>query len=126
MESLITIDTARSAKEKGFNLPTEHYYYSGDEKYGTKEGLNKARPYNRNVYEFQYTAPFQSVLQKWLREICKVSVTVKHYTSGTYTYDIQKHNGDATGWTKLSGFMEKGFDKYEKALEVGLQKALEL
>lgn len=52
----------------------------------------------------------------------KISVTVKHYTSGTYSFSVQKHNGDASGWTRLSRFMEKGCRTYYEALKIGIDE----
>jgi len=50
-----------------------------------------------------------------------VSILVKHYESGTFSFVVQKHNGDATGWTKISPFMNKGCYTYEEALEAGFE-----
>lgn len=50
-----------------------------------------------------------------------VSVMVKHYESGTFTFIVMKHNGDATGWTKISGFMNKSYYNYDDALAGGIE-----
>lgn len=60
-------------------------------------------------------------LQGKLRK-SNISITIKHYSSGMYSFDIQKHNEDATGWTKLSGFMEKSFYTYDEALDSAIQE----
>jgi hypothetical protein len=56
--------------------------------------------------------------QKLLKE--KISIMVKHYESGSFSFVAMKHNGDATGWTKISPFIAKGFYSYKDALEGGI------
>jgi len=111
---LISYETAVLAKEKGFNVWCQSQY------------LNKIATVTNTLKLNHLFAPTQSVLRTWLREKHMISVMPKMYTSGTYSFDIYKHNGDATGWTKMSSFMEKGRHTYEDAFEDGLFKALEL
>ena len=68
-DTLITFETAKLAKEKGFDIKTTHYYL-GDEEYHI---LNISKDYgieglNWNLRSTRTSAPTQSLLQKWLRE----------------------------------------------------------
>lgn len=121
-EQLISFETARLAKEKRFTATKRYLFMSY---LGTDQQWELIATNYLHEHE-GYLAPTQSLLQRWLREEKNISVTIKHYISGTYSFDIKTHNGSTTGWTKLSGFMEKGFYKYEEALEEGLKRGLEL
>ena len=58
-------------------------------------------------------------LQQSLLKI-KISIMVKHYESGTFSFVVMKHNGDATGWSKISPFIAKNYYNYRDALEGGI------
>lgn len=99
-EQLITFETAKLTKEKGFNIPTYTSYIGGifheneDEPNGydgydlaSKEDWNKEGwVFSKdggsclgckldNIKYFEaYTVPTQSLLQRWLREVHKIDV----------------------------------------------------
>jgi hypothetical protein len=116
---LINFETAKLAKEKGFNIPTLDYYissgefinnedYEGDDHVYPEDWNKKGWIFDKSrsrcfgckldevIYFKAYAAPTQALLQKWLREKHKINITL-HHTS---------------------------FDTYEEALEVGLNEAL--
>lgn len=126
-EDLISFETAKLAKENGF-------WFNGS----TWNWLDQTIPYKedgkRNIdltYKGEYfSAPTQSLLQKWLRVKHKIMVAVNYrkfavkggngffYTVGTKKY-----------WTLNNYYGEtlfKGFKTYEEALEVGLQVGLRM
>lgn len=130
-EQLIEFETSVLAKEKGFDWKITSHYRNG--KGYDMELINGGALYNMNSAEEQrmwavdlYSAPTQSLLAKWLREVHKISVTPKLYTSGKYTFEILVHNGNATGWSKESSFMESTFETFEQVYEQGLLEALKL
>ncbi len=46
---------------------------------------------------------------------------VKHYyPSGSFSFTVMTHNGDATGWSKISPFMNKAAHTYDEALQNGI------
>ena len=101
-EELISFETAKLAKEKGF---TEIIFESDGK--GTLTGIHKA--------------PTQSLLQKWLREEHDI-----HFNIGTGFYPESKKR-----FYQLQIFINHwtsaGLHKtYEEALEEGLQEALKL
>ena len=125
-ELLITLKTAKLAKEKGFNLPTEYYYYTGEEKYNTKKGINKSRLLNRNVYAFQCTAPRQSLLQKWLRTKMQLWVHPNIIASmESWSYTIYKYDNGVITHKLIEQSSKIGLS-FEEATEEMLQEALKL
>jgi hypothetical protein len=131
-EELITFETAKLAKEKGFNWNTIHYFEEElitnvVREYQSETGQpGYADPYDWNLpdeYNPDYTnwsRPTQSLLQKWLREVHNIYIWVSPIAVNDYKYTI------------LSGIFLKwegekfGLDTYESALEIALQKGLTL
>ena len=107
-EQLISFETAKLAKEKGFKKLCDFSY---DED-GILTG-NCEQSYN-------YVAPTQSLLQKWLREKHDIHITITSISQESWQYHIQKPKD------KLGDNYEEDFENYEEALEVGLQEALKL
>ena len=114
LEELISFETAKLAKEKGFKKLCGFSY---DED-GILTG-NCEQSYN-------YVAPTQSLLQKWLREKYKIHIVVyvMENSDGNIYYDF--------GLKRIVNYLSDNsskpmkFSTYEKALEVGLQEALKL
>ena len=84
-EQLISFETAKLAKEKGFNIEVKTYF--DIKKFGDKPcefyGRLNANDYNswddklkKNINAGYISAPTQSLLQKWFREVhnCHVEV----------------------------------------------------
>ena len=116
-EQLISFETAKLAKEKGFNEIPCHYVYD--------EGILKQsyQAFNRLNFEL---APTQSLLQKWLRDKHNINVLFNTYHVGepikgvSYgCYIIDNIKG------RLSSNLAH-YTIYEEALEKGLQEALKL
>ena len=171
-ETLVTLETAKLAKDKGFNIKCYATYYdhpSMYERYTKKElkekGLDTVKlrmnsveiciyagehmsnfsgsdtpHYTRDVdYEshlkdhntaksnaqnYWYSAPTQSLLQKWLREVHNIHVNPRLQAfPNKYYVEISRENlprpifihDENTG---------VGFESFEEALEAGLQEAL--
>lgn len=143
-EEFITFETAKLAKEKGFNILQHSYYFEdGEFKENSLKGTNGyyGEEYEFNLSEFNenwndkwltkktgdrcfgcskqkgyletFSAPTQSLLQRWLRETHEIDVLVF----------VEK--------TELNKYYLTSFDKqrwllYETALEEGLYEALKL
>ena len=124
-DTLIGFEVAKLAKEKGFDIPQNKMYSFGSEMFssileikfhdGNKHECS-IEPYNWNgkigvTSTKYYSAPTQSLLQKWLREVHKKDV---------YCWPCESQIDDSnTTWT--SG---KAVGTYEEVLEVGLIEAL--
>ena len=121
-EQLISFETAKLAKEKGFGgkeLTTLNWYFRG--------GVLGNIPCNNKAdfcKEDEFSAPTQSLLQKWLREKHHLIIIVAYqyeYDSTSYSYWIYKENNSLpiNQWVN-------DLNTYEEALEMGLQEALKL
>jgi len=118
-EQLVSFDTAILAKEKGFDIPTR-LCYSENDKYGLALPYNAGNNLYRNDGEY-YSAPTQSLLQRWLREKCDMWVTV--LVDGiTYSISIWGEHVP----NEDEAFETKWFLTYEDALDFGLRHVLTL
>jgi hypothetical protein len=119
-ESLIEFETAKLAKEKGFNILTEYSYYDENSEYIKTEFLSfEAHKYKGFSWNVIYK-PTQGLLQKWLREIHKIDIAVNDYNFGEAYIPSVSTKKDFI-------VMHLGhFPCYDSALEKGLQEALKL
>lgn len=117
-DELITYETAKLAKEKGFNIKTKYRFFYNSALTTTEEYVG---------YKELYYAPTQSLLQKWLREKHNMLVIAKHYKDNWYEYVIQNCiiTDDGRVWGKDIE-SDKNETTYEQALEEGLCEALKL
>ena len=85
-EELITYETAKLLKEKGFDWETNRYYYLNElsdfDRYDAS--LENYNTSDQTATEFS-SAPTQSLLQRWLREKHKIYVDVV-YERGFWCY----------------------------------------
>ena len=124
IEQLITFETAKLAKEKGFENKTPHklrrdYYnhlgeINGDVTEYIKAYANKKSTRNLETID----APTQSLLQKWLREEHQLYVLINYVNKEQFNWEINMLQHGEYG----IGFR----GSYEEALERGLVAALKL
>ena len=122
-EQLVSFETAKLAKEKGFDWRVTHRYQGED--------LISGALYNSNDKEEQalwnvelISVPSQSLLQKWLRDEHNIDVWAQPFVMNnnlpdeSYSYFLFKDGS----WIK------DGVDylDFEDALESGLYEALKL
>lgn len=141
-EQLISFETAKLAKEKGFDIITNKYYKSinplvtkKDLKINLLDNELKTN-YNFRSYAGLYLAPTQSLLQKWLREEHGIHIELyRHNPNNKLTwyaslYDLTEESHiygfkASFYWTNVDGKAVR-HESYEEALEKGLQEALKL
>ncbi len=116
-EQHIIFETARLAKEKGFNLRCEYFYNAGS---GWKLQSDSIL---RTGHDEFVEAPTQAQLQKWLREkgLFVSAETVEGNNRLKYSAVVKD--------IKTNEFILDGFSmyiEYEDAIEDGLQEALKL
>lgn len=132
-EQLITFETARLAKEKGFtlNVVGSHKY-----NYFTESGELGVTSWGHLHLDEPAEVP-QSLLQKWLREKHGIHIVLIPTINAAWTYKTTtvlserdeeviigiKDVGDLPPYKNVCG---EDFSTYEKALERGLQEALKL
>lgn len=122
-EELISFDTAKLAKKKGFNeLSNSCYNIIG---VISNNINNKNEDWTNNEI---YSAPTQSLLQKWLREAHKKEISITPVWS-----DETKTSTEYCPWVYYTKQEEELVDEepefyktYEEALEKSLQEALKL
>lgn len=117
IDELITFETAKLAKEKGFDENALSFY---------NEDGSDLNPLQDNInYYDKFKKCTQSLLQRWLREEHNIQVYVNSHT---------RHGPARTYWKDYIAYVDnfaindardEEFQTYEEALEVGLYHALE-
>ena len=151
MEDLISIKTAKLAQEKGFNIPTLFFYfksYNAGLEYILVNELQSQfgkiiQSENHNNASWilsRVSAPTQSLLQKWLREVHNCFIDILPHRDGD-SKNKQWKNKEDVFWTVEVDYYGKNFEieltddsdftqhfnkTYEEALEIGLYQALKL
>ena len=126
-EDLITFETAKLAKEKGFDIPTRHYYGSKLNKDGIYQTHHSMPLTHKSLRGGGYLKPTQSLLQKWLREKHNTHIKIHSLNSDRFGYEIYDmifRYKDNRGGKHLHN--KKSLITYEEALEKGLLEALKL
>jgi hypothetical protein len=159
-EQVISFETAKLAKEKGFNeICTSHYLpekqvYSADK---PKSLFESALRYSRNKESYDYgavvwfrnsdlhdenngngfrldkgyTAPTQSLLQKWLREEHGIDIQIRRLCyRGSFREEEWDEYNDFIYMPGQNDHLDitlgNEFDTHEEALENALQESLKL
>ena len=133
-DRLISFETAKLAKEKGFDVPIQTAYRSirgGSfhiigERYNNGQAIDyitKLSNYNDNLDEDAdetWSRPTQSLLQQWLREEHNIKLAIifrENASSGIESWD----------WLiKGQEVAYRQYKTYELALEAGLLEGLKL
>lgn len=142
-EELVTFETAKLAKEKGFDVPQNMWWYNrfgvecgrtdvdedgnhlyyGSGTYVSEPKRNVSKEYYEKQTSISFQAPTQSLLQKWLREKHNIEVFVNPYKD--YFADVNDPvMYKYCVWNNSIG--AEFSEIYEEALETGLQRALKL
>jgi len=125
-ETIITFETAKLAKEKGFDIDNgkcfdkKQNYYSWDIVTWFNESENKHLQFDETITPIYYR-PTQSLLQKWLREVHDIDVIINTYRNQDnkwYKFFISEKSKDI--------LKSDDYKSYEEALKIGLQEALKL
>ena len=120
---IITFETAKLAKEKGFpqepnKLKIPYYNYKGEFKGDVKDWLRKYLRKEDTSDVESVSAPTQSLLAKWLREEHNIHL-IAYKNINIDGYDWCYITTD--GITNINSYKT-----YEEAYEIGLQEALKL
>jgi hypothetical protein len=117
-DQLVSFETAKLAKERGFISKSPYYQIDDADKIDLVD--MKGFPLHSNNEDGDYyEAPTQSLLQKWLREIHNNVVLIARWTDG-------HHNLFYHAIVNGNTVVNDGFTTYEEALEVGLYETLKL
>jgi len=130
---LISFETAILAKEKGFKEKTYYrFIYTNSTKEEGKIDKSQSKgssPENWNNWfdneKLKYVSlPYQSFLQRWLREIHNIHIIIifkKHEDINRYELQVHGENDFI-----FFGIESEIYKTYEKALEEGLIQGLNL
>lgn len=132
-EQIIKFETAVLAKEKGFNKDCLYCYTTKDNIQISSGDENDMETYNHNLWD-NFSAPTQSLLQKWLREEHNLHIEIQ-LEALKQVVEAPKYN-----WIIFGAFytMEKSlyfgnkkdagklYNNYEEALEEALLNSLKL
>lgn len=127
---IVTLKTAKLAKEKGFDYSLEYYFFpvEDDREYIIRHKSTYFKPYTleevykQELFKLTYPAPTQSLLQKWIRERHNIHIDIFIQDEAPYTnfyYRIME-----IGQYFVISYYNDISATYEEALEKGLQHAL--
>lgn len=129
-EQLISFETAKSAKEKGFYytryidlglLGNIVEYYDKDGRLNGDTNFCTECCVPEEDYEGYIAVSTQSFLQKWIRETRGVNIQIYNNASGYLFAMAECEGGTDLGWSEYSGPNSSGvWDTYEEALEFAL------
>lgn len=128
-EEIISFETAKLAKEKGFSLNETtgiRFFCDRDKNEILMDTGSLADAYSEIFYDEteDLLAPTQSILQRWLREKHLLHIIISP-SFGHVIVRLKSVEGKNNG--RFDDFKsEQGFNSYEKALESALQSALKL
>jgi hypothetical protein len=138
-DQIITFETAKLAKEKGFD---ERFFKAYMNNTLCCEFIDKGAYRNSDLntewikehYKHKYSAPTQSLLQKWLREKHKIVVSPDIYNTEKFKIYwavgivfIETLEQECFAEESKANFqLGDMFKSYEEALEKGLYEALKL
>lgn len=123
-EQLISFETAKLAKEKGFDIEVLNAYRSDGSIFSGAEGEDNDI-YNHNLWDF-YSAPTQSLLQRWLREKHNILIwLIPTHTDKSKLLFVSLVANDMPSEKGRIVYQSKSLE-YEEALEIALQKGLEI
>ncbi len=139
-EQLVSLETAKLAKEKGFTIYTQKVYVETlEHTLEMGRGGDRAFPYQatRVLTSGKFDewdvvhckAPTQSLLQKWLREVHNIHLKIEISNIGRYYYQL--YHFEPKNKSNVLFFINQDTNQtkhntYEEALEVGLQEACNL
>jgi hypothetical protein len=121
-EELVTLETSKLLKEKGFNIYCENIIREDN---GTI--MKTVFRTNKDLPKLCYSRPTQALAVRWLREVKNLHIEIYRSAVG-YGYAIVKaDNGTWMEDDDSKGPNDGGnWDAYEEALEAGIFEALKL
>jgi len=133
-EQLVSFKTAKLAKEKGFDeyscswFENDESIHFASEEEDLESDQVKYKTFKKNYSDTIFLRPTQSLLQKWLREIYSIDITVIIRFADTYGIIVHQNRNLPRAFeeiiTKVTYENHKNI--YETSLESGLLCALEL
>ena len=126
-EKIVEPKTALLAKQKGFVEHKGHLKMYRDEDEHLFSNVGPAY----DLLSFCSHAPTQSLLQKWLRDIHSIHISIStgcfEYDEGLFWYvNVMKIGTDTSDYGQVSYYIQKFEGTFEEVLEIGLLEALKI
>lgn len=118
IDQLVSFETAKLAKEKGFTGEKTNFVYTDTKEIRKECGFMN---YPKNLFPTYIRLPTQSQLQRWLREVHHIHISIFRGDNG-YAYNIVEDNGERI----IIHFDSDKQDKFEIILEQALTESLKL
>lgn len=115
-EYYVSLEVAKLLKEAGFDWDT----YSAYNKDGMFTDKNRSI-LTWNDFANYYSAPTLDVVQRWLREVHHLHITIFSSSQESWMFRITKQHQSLE-----DGVYEEDFYTYEEEQEAGIKKALEI
>ena len=131
-DQIISFETAKLAKEKGFNVPVRSMYLDSElfldkNTKGNYNDPNWVSSWRTSPTHDTLSAPTQSLLQKWLREVHRIDIyCYPNYDKKGVTFQVNLYTDPYVKFKDTNHFYKGGYKTYEEALEEGLYEALKL
>lgn len=129
-DTLISLETAKLAAEKGFDIKVQDSYnlYFHNDKgpfYRLEPNLQYPKQNYNQFSDSQFSAPTQSLLQKWLRDERNLFVyVIPRFDGFDHAQYFCNYEIYYPGDVESRDIEGDGSYTYEEALEKGLQEAL--
>ena len=122
-EQLVSNETSKLAKDKGFDLKSLFIYYSDNRPDAGKLSKQSFKGNWNNYGDMYNSAPTQSLLQRWLREKHNTHIIIEPSLDSITNSVYYRWRGRLKMNPANIGDIS---DTYEEALENALQQALKL
>ena len=133
---LVTRQVAKLAKQKGFNWVTDYFYdpHEQSDGYINIIGLSNYDEVKKVLIPRDnfIAIPFQDLLNKWLRNVHGIDIVISTHSLDTNKRGYSIYYGrfmDGEYWPMLAFDRiddDQRYDEYEEALEIALEKSLNL
>lgn len=131
-DKIVDLKTAKLAKNRGFNWQVINFYNSRGyctyangyqtERLEASDWNNGMGSYPTLPEEVVCSAPSQSILQKWLRELATPIIVTP--TTDFVAWQVEIQHPDLGLLIIDKNSEDKWFNSYEEAMEYGLSEAL--
>lgn len=121
-EDFVTYEQAVKLKELGFDWKCDHWHHWDNWCGSCYSGVYE----NHNMFEKGISVPTLAQVQKWLREVKGVDISIDHVYHRLDTGDKVMYGLHVGNQSTFKTEFYLNYDGYEQALSAGIDKALKL
>lgn len=127
-ECYVSIETAKLLKQAGFYYKCRACFYVPNAEMEDQRPTTVNHSDNWNVVDILYSAPTLEIVQRWLREVHNIEVSVEWFVSlsgaAEGNWNLRKYNPVAQFENESAFNEDLNFDSYDVALEAGVNMAI--